>query len=145
MTHTHDIVDICQAMVDFLKGIQGQYSIEAIYYGDERLIPSYPAVCVDPGPMTRMYTQTGFMTDNRIILYIIVYHGPVQTSEMNRKECDQLAVNLMNEIHTDLTLGGRVINGLCTELEPGATLTETQEFVKAHRITWSAISKTGVA
>jgi hypothetical protein len=145
MTHTHDMVEICQAMVDFLKAVQGQYGIEEVYYGDERLIPSYPAICVDPGPMTRTFTQTGFKTDNRITLYIIIYHGPVQTAQMNRKECDKLAVQLMDEIHTDLTLGGRVMNGLCAELEPGASITETQEFVKAHRITWVALSKTGVA
>jgi hypothetical protein len=138
------MVAIAEAMVENIEDWATELGIEAVFYGDQSLIPQVPAVCVDPGPMTREYTQVGFKTTNRITLYIMVYHGPVQTTMLNRKECDQLAVDLMNKIHTDSTLGGLVINGLCVSMEPGASAMENQEFMRAHRITWQAISKTGV-
>jgi len=122
-----------------------QLGFEDIFYGDQELIPHTPAAAVEPGSMQRQIggIMPGGQTLNTFQVYVFVYHCPIQSPQVTRKECDQLAEQVQRIFHTDVTLGGLVTHGFCTNSESGVTV-RGGAMLRTHRITWSGISKTGV-
>lgn len=136
------------AVADYLKNAleaATQLGFEDVFFGDQEMIPRTPAVAVDPSDMQRDLAgvATGGMTLNTMTVYVYIYHGPLQSPQITRRECDQLAEAVMEQLHKDLQLGGLVIHGYCTSLESGAA-SRGSVMLRTHRITWQGISKTGV-
>jgi len=115
--------------------------LQAVFYGDQTLLPSTPAVCVAPGEKRRDYQGATFRTMNNFQTYVWVYYGKMQDIQANLHSSTALADAIETLLHGDLTLGGNVISCLCTASEPGMT-NKGGVWMMAARLTFSSISKT---
>ena len=125
---------ITQALIDLLAGDK-DLGLTRVYYGDQQGYPSIPSASVEHEGSTRTYTQTGLQTTRIIECTIIIYHGKAEDVQTVKKELDQYAQAVEDLLHTDSTMGGLVINGLVTSMEPGTVLVGRSNFY-AHRLTW---------
>jgi hypothetical protein len=130
---------ITQAIVDLLKG-DSSLGLKEVYYGDQGGIPLVPSATVELENKTREYNQTGIQTNVTPQFSIIVYHGLIADVQKIKKELDQFVQKVENKIHEDNTLGGLVISGIVTSVEPGIAAVGQAQFY-AHRLTWEAIIK----
>ena len=134
-----DIATIVQATVDLLNE-DASLGLKRVYYGDQTGIPHVPSATVELADTAREYNQTGLFTNLIVQLQIVVYHGLLADVQKIKKELDQFIQKVENKLHEDNTLGGRVISGLVTSMEPGVAVVGRAQFY-AHRITWEAIIK----
>ncbi len=134
-----DLAEITQAVVDLL-GADKSLGLSKVYYGDQAGIPEVPSATVEAGTAEREYTQTGLQTTRTVLVIIIIYHGKVADVQEIKKELDQFATAVETKLHTDSTLGGLVINGLVTSIEPGVAQVGRAQFY-AHRLTWEGLVK----
>lgn len=128
--------------------VQGSPLIPAdnVMYGDQQLIPRTPFACVETGPMISELAGAPYMMQNDITVYLMVYHVNLKDpdgEQMTRKECDQMAYDLRTLLHTDKTMGGLVIHGHVTRMDPGYAQRQNK-LLKMTRITWSGLSKKGI-
>lgn len=109
-----------------------------VYYGDQSKYPRTPAVSVEMAPQDRQLNQTGLQ--QRIVLraYIMAIHSPLAAAEKRWEETDEFADRIVTQLHTNRTLGGLVINGYVTGIEPGAL--RRGGMLAVHRISWEALS-----
>ncbi len=134
-----DTATIVQATVDLLKG-DASLNLKEVYYGDQTGIPRTPAATVELGGTDRSYNQTGLFTNLDVTLSIVVYHGLLADVQKIKKELDQFVQAVEDKLHKDNTLGGLVISGLVTSVEPGVAVVGQTQFY-AHRLTWEAVIK----
>ena len=134
-----DIATIVQATVDLLKD-DTSLGLKEVYYGDQTGIPFVPSATVELADTAREYNQTGLFTNLIVQLQIVVYHGLLADVQKIKKELDQFIQKVEDKLHKDNTLGGEVITGLVTSVEPGVAVVGRAQFY-AHRITWEAIIK----
>ena len=134
-----DIATIVQATVDLLKD-DTSLGLKEVYYGDQTGIPFVPSATVELADTAREYNQTGLFTNLIVQLQIVVYHGLLADVQKIKKELDQFIQKVEDKLHEDNTLGGEVISGLVTSVEPGVAVVGRAQFY-AHRITWEAIIK----
>ncbi len=134
-----DVAIIVQATIDLLKG-DASLGLKDVFYGDQTGIPRTPAVTVELGGKERSYNQTGLFTNLDFSLSIIVYHGLLADVQTIKKELDQFTQAIEDKLHADNTLGGLVISGLVSSVEPGTAIVGQAQFY-AHRMTWEAMIK----
>ncbi len=134
-----DMAVITQAIVDLLKG-DASLGLKDVYYGDQGAIPRTPAVTVELGNKSRDYNQTGLMTNVVPDIQIVVYHGLIADVQKIKKELDQFIQAIEDKLHVDNTLGGLVISGIVSSVEPGVAVVGKAQFY-AHRMTWTAMIK----
>lgn len=134
-----DLSSITQAIVDLLAN-DSTLGLVKVYYGETEGIPDIPAATVEVGTSSRSYNQTGLQTTREVPIVIVVYHAKVGDSQVIKKSLDQFAQAIENKLHEDNTLGGLVISGIVTSIEPGAAAVGKALFY-AHRLTWTAIIK----
>lgn len=134
---------IVQAHVDLMNANKVALGLQAVFYGDQKLIPSYPSVTVEGGPVSRELSGLGGKgrTTNIIQVYYMIYNAKLADIQATRKAADQLAESIMDTIHTDMTLGGRVIHGFVKAIEPGY-VTRGADLLFASRLTWEGKTKT---
>lgn len=130
---------ITQAVVDLLAG-DSTLGLSKVYYGDQAGIPEVPSATVEVGSADRQYTQTGLQTTRTIPVIIVIYHAKVGDVQIIKKDLDDFAQSVEDKLHTDSTLGGLVINGLVTSIEPGLASVGRAQF-HAHRLTWEGLVK----
>ena len=134
-----DLSIITQAVVDLLAGDK-DLGLSKVYYGDQAGIPQVPSATVEAGSAERQYTQTGLQTTRVVPIIIIIYHGKVADVQDIKKSLDEYATLVETKLHEDSTLGGLVINGLVTSIEPGGVSIGRAQFY-AHRLTWEGLVK----
>ena len=134
-----DTATIVQATVDLLKG-DADLNLKEVYYGDQGGYPLTPSASVELGGTDREYNQTGIQTNLVIELAIVIYHGLVVDLQTIKKELDQFAQAVEDKLHLDNTLGGLVISGIVTSVEPGVAVVGKSQF-QAHRLTWTGMIK----
>jgi hypothetical protein len=140
---TDRITDVVDSILRKVEQNKDRLGVEYIFYRDQEKIPSFPAICVEPGPLTKTLTGVGGKgrTDNNFTVFLIVYIGHIGAQEEASKESDKLAELLMDIIHEDMTLGGLVAHGFVAEITPGYSFRE-KATIKAARLTWRGLSKT---
>lgn len=135
-------VNIVDAMVSLMEENLEVLQIKRVYWGDQEKIPEYPAVCVAPFPKDRSLTGEGathrFAIVHRIGIY--VYHGQVQSSELNHRAATKLAEDVEQLLHANTDMAGTVIFGFVNRMQPGFTMKE-QTMVKVTRLLWEARSR----
>ncbi len=134
-----DMSVITQAIVDLLEG-DASLGLKEVYYGDQGGIPLSPSATVELGNKTRDYNQTGLMTNVIPQIIIVIYHGLVADVQIIKKELDQFVQAVEDKLHVDNTLGGLVISGIVSSVEPGTAIIGSAQFY-AHRMTWEAMIK----
>ncbi len=115
-----------------------------VFYGDQELIPRTPAACVESGLYSRQYAGVPLRTENEIIVNILVYFAKIQDVQVTRLQCDQKAEDIMRVLHANVTMGGLVINGWVSSIEPGYSM-RNKVLMRSARITWTGKTKTMVA
>jgi hypothetical protein len=111
-----------------------------VFYGDQQLIPVTPTICVESGPRQRILNNTGLATEIDFTTFFLVYHGKLQDSQLNKLECDQYAEQVEVILHSDMQMGGLVIFGLVTVIDPGIAM-RSGTMMRATRITWNGRSR----
>ncbi len=115
--------------------------VNAVWYGDQAILPKTPALCVSPGTKKREFQGTTFRTLNTIETYVWVYYGKIQDIQVNLHAATALADSIETLVHSDLTLGHNVIAVLCIQNEPGL-INKSGSWVMGARMTFESISKT---
>lgn len=148
MPNTDSFVVVTKAIESKLKlpasvATLGLDSAEDVTYGDQEKIPRTPFICVESGPKIRELSGIGGKgrTDNRFTVFIMCYISEVRSVQLNREEADTLAEQVELLLHEDVTLGGKVIHGFVTGIEPGFS-TRSGKLMRVARITWQGLTKT---
>ena len=134
-----DISAIVQATVDLLKG-DVSLNLKDVYYGDQTGIPKVPSATVELGGTDREYNAIGIQTNLLVTLSIVVYHGLLADVQKIKKQLDEFTQGVEDKLHVDNTLGGLVISGIVTGVEPGVAVVGQSQFY-AHRLTWEGMIK----
>jgi hypothetical protein len=116
-------------------------AVSSVWYGDQQLLPTTPAVCVVPGEKRREFQGATFRTLNDIQTYVLVYFGKIQDIQANLHSAMQLAEAIELLVHQDLLLGGNVISCLCNIIDPGV-ISKGGVWVMGARMTFQSVSKT---
>ncbi len=134
-----DMSVITQAIVDLLKGDE-TLGLKEVYYGDQGAIPLTPSATVELGTKTREYNAIGIQTNVEPQIHIVIYHGLIADVQKIKKDLDQFVQKVEDKLHVDNTLGGLVISGIVSSVEPGTAVVGKAQFY-AHRLTWEAMIK----
>lgn len=116
---------------------------EDVWYGDQNMIPRTPAAAVEPGSKTRAWSGTSSQSENRFSIDVIIFHSRLEDVNLTRKEALEQAEQVEELLHSDLTMGGLVIDSLCTAVEPGYA-ERGNLLLQATSVTWEGRSKTRV-
>jgi hypothetical protein len=135
---------ITQKIKDILIAELVPVDLKAVYYGEQTLIPSYPAVVVESYPMEREITGTHTFGVT-LRTGIIVFHGKLQPPEVTKKECEELIELITETLHADHTLDGLVVFGYINRVDPGVAIRGgpegASEMYRASRVTWEGLSR----
>ncbi len=150
MSITDTPVDVADALVARLESQSVTLGLQDVHYGDQRLLPELPAVCVEPNTQERERTGTGERTRNDLSCWVLVY-GTIDMSEDDRDAqrtqrtvdvlTDLIAVDLNTYAKHGSTLGGIITEGLCTRVEYGYAVRE-RTLLRGNRILFLATSTT---
>lgn len=129
----------------YIKDMLEQSAIpfEDVWYGDQNLIPRTPAAAVEPGARGREWAGTSRSSMNTFVVDVIIYHSQLEDVNLTRQEALELAEDVEVLLHSDPTLGGLVIDSLCTSLEPGYA-ERGNILLQATSVRWEGRSKTRV-
>lgn len=105
---------------------------------DEDLIPDYPCCQIQPADLSRNFHGTHTL-EIFLRAYIFVMHDKLSQSKRVRTEEDLiLATKVVQLLDTDITLGGKVIDGIVESEVPTALPPRTTkgDIVVSTRISW---------
>jgi hypothetical protein len=132
---------ITQRIVDILTESADELAIKGVFYGYQQLIPEFPAISVESGRKARGGNSTHRFEITFSVL-MMLEHGKIQSTEINKKESEELSELVEAKLHEDLTLGGLVIFGYVASIDPGVRFRES-EMIRATRLTWNGLSREG--
>jgi hypothetical protein len=149
---TKDYHKIAKYLQNWLNANKAALGLQAVYYGDQNLIPKTPSLCVQPGTVERTLSGALWQTDNFIDVLLLIYHGEVQSKQVNQEECDVFTVAVEDFLHTDHYLSNTGIDaaaplitqGFVTRIEAGS-LRRDGKLMFASRLTYRAFTKTRIA
>jgi hypothetical protein len=114
--------------------------IQAVTYGDQEKIAVTPTVCVEPVEKARDYNGAPRRTLVTFEVYVLIYHGALQSVQDNRKETDDLAEAVETQLHSDPTCGSLVVSSLVSNLSSGVA-NKGGTLLRATRLTFTAQSQ----
>ena len=141
------IADRLSTVADYINTLLNTNKVtlglQDVFYGDQEKIPRTPAVAVETGVYTRELSGIGGKgrTDNKFTVYILVYNNRIRDEQLNRKDVLTLSEAIMDVLHSDVTMGGNVIHGHVTAIEPGYAIRQNV-LMRMARITWEGLTKT---
>lgn len=140
-TLTDQIHTVTQALVDLLIADWDKYAAtkDDIFYGDQAKYARFPSIAVESAPVERTLNQTGLQQRIGFTMYVLIFHGGLRDAQERRKMADETAEKVVVQLQSDRQLGGLIIHGHVTNLEPGYTSRGGQLLV-THRATWEGIS-----
>jgi hypothetical protein len=138
----HRIIFNNRAQLGFLGGV---------WFGDQRMLPRTPSVCIEPGIARRDLSGAQNRTLNEIDTIFLIYHSPVSEQQNARRETIEVAENLVrylernhlrlytarsNNPEDQLTIHGHAI-----EVDPGFAAKQNTLY-HAVQVTWRSTTKT---
>jgi hypothetical protein len=138
---TDKLSDLTTYFIALLEAAKTDLGILDVFYNDQDRIPRNPAVCVEPGSLTRELRGLPRMGRVELTITFIIYHNMVmdkQDAEMTNTllaEAVELAVN------QDPKLGGLVIDGMVTRVEHGYMAKNRGSVYRASLLTYVATSQ----
>lgn len=145
MPYTKSIPVVVQAIHDLLvaNAVPAIVSrAQDIYYGEQRLIPQFPAIVVEALPKDRDYANTRQYGITFRVSILVLWGSVDSTAEVNRKEVDQKAEAIEDVLHSDKDLGGLLVRntGHVVRIEPRVALRGAPK-MRASRLTWMGESR----
>lgn len=132
---------ITQRVVDIYTEAAEELALKGVYYGYQQLIPAFPALSVESGRKGRVGSGT-HRFEIQFSVLMMLEHGSIQSTEITKKESEELSELIEQKIHEDFTLGGLVLFGYIRSIDPGVRLRES-EMIRATRLTWEGLSREG--
>jgi hypothetical protein len=142
MTLTSKISEVNQALVDLLKESWNEIGANGpddIYYGDQAKYPRFPSFAIEVGDRANTLYQTGLQTEVEFRAFIMIFHAPIANISSTKKERDELSESVEDIVHTDRRLGGLVVHGHITRIEPG--IADRGGLMHTTRLTWEGQSR----
>ncbi len=141
-TLTGSLVEVCDFLFDKMVDNKANLGLADVFFGDQDRLPTTPVVCIEPGIKRNLLRQAAGarMLDVVFELTILVYHSFITSPQENRRGADALAEAIEAVVHSDRTLGNRVIHGYCPEIQSGYT-TKSGSLVRANKVSYSAQSQ----
>ena len=137
MPHTDQLVTI----VDYVKAKMETNAVALglvdVYYGDQNLIPQTPAVAVEGLAKVRNLREgtTSHRTFNTFRVLLMVYLSRLDNNETTQRDVELKAEAIEALLHDDVTMGGNVIHGFVTDIEPGRAM-RSNVLLRAARMVW---------
>ncbi len=129
---TQKVADLLEANADYL-GLKG------VWYGDQELLPDFPCAVVESFTKQRDYA-TIRQYDITFRVGILVYVGEIQSSQITKKQSEELAEAVEDLMHENRTLDGMVIHGYVSSMNPGVA-SRAGKMVRAVRLIFTAKSR----
>lgn len=120
-----------------------------VWFGDQRMLPRTPSLCVEPGIARRELAGAQNRTANEIDTIFLIYHSPVSEQQDARRATIRVAehfVRYMELNHLRLfDAAGRqlTIHGHGIEVDPGFAYKQNTLY-HAVQVTWRSITKTSL-
>jgi len=143
MALTDDVSTVTQYIVDQLDA-DSSLGFEAVYFGDQDIIPAVPCASVEPGPLSRELIEARRFVQASMEFTITVYVARLENRQTNLKNALLKAEATRDKLDTYQTCGGIVIFSYCTNMEVG-TAVRGNNLLSAARITFEAISQVQLA
>lgn len=144
MAYTDKLSVVSERLFEKLEQNKDDLGLYTVLYGDQERLPGYPAVCVEPDNKDRDLNGNPRRTLVTLRVFIILYHGAIDSPQVNRRVADQKAEAVEAMIHEDpaLTVNNEdlVIHGMVTRMESGYVRKENT-LVRASRLTYEANSQ----
>ena len=141
---TDSLTSITNYLFDKFDSTRDTYGLQDVFYGDQDSIPRSPCLCVEPGPKTRNVGGVNRRSDNTFLVYLILYHSEVRSSQTNMRDVVLLAEQIEEAVHADPRLGGLVTHCYCSQIIPGYATKASGGQMKAARITVEGMTKTNL-
>ena len=139
------LVDVCKSIQLLTEGVSSTYQIKRVDYGDVDRVTESIQVCVDPEFKRTELRTIGNRGVTRIFrVNVVVYFSFITNPSYNREYCDRLAEQLESIYNADPTLGGKVMNGLVTEVGSGYARKDGIT-VRANRLLYEASAISHIA
>jgi hypothetical protein len=138
-TEPEEALDYVHALLDGNKATLG---LGYVGYGEERLLPKYPAAVVSFNvPVNReLHATRTFRLE--WVVQIEVYHAKLTVGHKTRTREDmQLAARIRNKLHEDYTFGGSVVFGFVRSERPGIIADGKGRANVATILVWSGESR----
>ena len=139
---TKSIVVVAKYLQARLEG-NVELGLEDVFYGDQALVPRFPAVAVEGESKETTPTDLGQAGTVLMNVLVIVYHSKIGDNQTTREQCDTFAEGIEDFIHTDRQLGGLVTHSWVAGIDYGYAR-RNNELLRAARIRVQAISKTRI-
>jgi hypothetical protein len=122
---------------DLLEDKAGELGLGFVAYGDEKMLPTYPAVRCVAGPMTKdLHATSQWM--NILTVELWIYHANLTQSHAARSKKDlELATAIRELLHSRRTCEGGVIFGYITVEQPALLTRAKGASVVGTRLTWT--------
>lgn len=147
-----DPLQVLDYVHDYINQRAEQVGLEFVGYGEERLIPTYPAIVITAGPVTREIhgTHTFGLT---FMLEMWIYHAKLSESHrMRTREDLELVTAIRNLMHDNLRLYAdidedtpvipQIVFGHINAEDPAFINRGKNEGVVGSRIEWTGTSQT---
>ena len=140
---TDNLSTLTQYVVDQLEA-DSTLGLEAIYFGDQELIRSVPAACVEPLGVERELIEARRFVNCTLELEILIYQAQLNDRGATLKLALEKGEATMDILDAFQTCGGIVLFSWCTGMEVG-TAQRGNNLLAASRITFRAISQVQLA
>jgi hypothetical protein len=142
MPHFTEPEEIIDYLYNVLETDKGDLGLGYVGYGDERLLPQYPAVVVSYNAPTDRTLHATRHFRLEFSIQLVVYHAKMSASHKTRTREDmQLAAAIRNKLHEDKRFGGGVIFGYVASERPGVMADDRGEANVATMMIVSAESR----
>lgn len=132
-TKPEDALDYYKQLLDK----HGELGLRYVAYGDEDMLPGYPAAKVAAGPLQKELHGTHKWL-NTFQIDIWVYHAKLSVGHATRSKEDlELASAIRGVVHSDMTCSGGVIQGWIVLEQPALITRSKGTAVVGTRMTWS--------
>lgn len=130
---------VTKAIQTLLEQEKDALGVRKVFYGEQSLYPEFPAIAVQSGRKLRSHENT---RKNRLdfSVNILIVHGKVQSSELNREASEVLAEAVEDIVNADVSLGGLVIFGQVVAVDPGV-LARRDVMLSTTRLSWEGRSR----
>lgn len=133
--------EVLDYIYDILNVQGGELGLLYVAYGDEDKVPKMPAAQVATGVLAREFHATHTFL-NTFNIDILVYHGNLKATHAQRSKEDlELCSSIRALLHSDMTLGGNVIQGWVIQESPATIARPKAPAVVGTRMTWQGIAE----
>ena len=138
-----NLSDVTQALVDKLNTqlVKKTLGIEAVEFGDVNIVAKTPTVCFIPEDITHTPTASFMLAEDEPLIYIVIYHGKLESARVLLKECIKFAEAIRDQVLLDKTLGGLITTSWISKMEGGIGQSG-DDLLLATRMTWNGKART---